>query len=289
MRNSNVHGRTLAIMKKFDIRPTKRFGQNFLIDDNILRGIVSASGITGDDMVLEIGPGIGSLTAFLCESAREVCAVEIDKKLIPVLEDSLSEYENLTIINGDILKTDISALAEEKNGGKPLKVVANLPYYITTPIIMGLLESKAPIKSMTVMIQKEVADRMISLPGKKTYGALSLAVQYYTEAKKVLDVPPSAFIPNPKVSSAVMHLAVREKAPVEVKNEGFLFDVIRASFNQRRKTFINGLKNAALPGCTSEELSKALATLGKSPTVRGEQLSLEEFAGLSNLLYPVEL
>lgn len=285
MKSTSVHGRTLAIMKKYDIRPTKRFGQNFLIDENILEGIVSKSGITKDDMVLEIGPGIGSLTAFLCESAREVCAVEIDKKLIPILEETLSEYSNLTIINGDILKTDITALANDRNEGRPLKVVANLPYYITTPIIMGLLESKVPLKSLTVMIQKEVADRMISLPGKKTYGALSLAVQYYTKAEKVLDVPPSSFIPNPKVSSAVMHLEVRDTPPVKTKSESFLFEIIRASFNQRRKTLVNSLKNASLPGCTSEELCKALETLGKSPTVRGEQLTLEEFAALSNLLY----
>ncbi|MBQ6967360.1 MAG: 16S rRNA (adenine(1518)-N(6)/adenine(1519)-N(6))-dimethyltransferase RsmA, partial [Lachnospiraceae bacterium] len=252
MNKNTVSGRTSAIMKKYDIRPSKRFGQNFLIDEGILRGIVAASSVTKEDMVLEIGPGTGSMTALLCESAREVCAVEIDKKLIPALNDSLKEYENLTIINDDILKTDISAIAEGKNSGKPLKVVANLPYYITTPIIMGLLESKAPIASLTVMVQKEVADRMISPPGKKTYGALSLAVQYYTEAEKVLDVPPSSFIPNPKVSSAVMNLTLRETAPVAVKDEGLMFDIIRASFNQRRKTLVNGLKNAGLPGCSAE-------------------------------------
>ncbi len=284
MDKNSVYGRTNAIIKKYDVRPTKRFGQNFLVDENILRGIITASGITKDDLVLEIGPGIGNLTSVLCENSREVCAVEIDKKLIPVLEESLKEYGNLTIINGDILKTDISALVNEKNGGNPLKVVANLPYYITTPIIMGLLTTKAPIKSLTVMVQKEVADRMISLPGKKTYGALSLAVQYYAEAENVLDVPPSSFIPNPKVSSAVMHLKVREKPPVQTKDEAFMFAVIRASFNQRRKTLVNGLKNASLPGCTGEAVPEALNKLGMSPTIRGEQLSLEEFARLADLL-----
>ena len=284
MNKNTVSGRTSAIMKKYDIRPSKRFGQNFLIDEGILRGIVAASSVTKEDMVLEIGPGTGSMTALLCESAREVCAVEIDKKLIPALNDSLKEYDNLTIINDDILKTDISAIAEEKNSGKPLKVVANLPYYITTPIIMGLLESKTPIASLTVMVQKEVADRMISPPGKKTYGALSLAVQYYTEAEKVLDVPPSSFIPNPKVSSAVMNLTLRETAPVAVKDEGLMFDIIRASFNQRRKTLVNGLKNAGLPGCSAENTAAALDEMGLSPMVRGEQLSLSDFARLSDLI-----
>lgn len=284
MNKNTISGRTSAIMKKFDIRPSKRFGQNFLIDEGILRGIVAAADVTKEDMVLEIGPGTGSMTSLLCENAREVCAVEIDKKLIPALKDSLKEYDNLTIINEDILKTDISAVAEEKNSGKPLKVVANLPYYITTPIITGLLESKAPIISLTVMVQKEVADRMISPPGKKTYGALSLAVQYYTEAKKVLDVPPSSFIPNPKVSSAVMNLTLRETPPVNVRDEGFMFDIIRASFNQRRKTLVNGLKNSGLSGCLAETTVSALEKMGLSPMVRGEQLSLNDFARLSDLI-----
>lgn len=277
-------GGTLSVMKKYDIRPQKKFGQNFLIDRNILEGIVRAAGITKDDMVLEIGPGLGSMTRLLSESAGKVAAVEIDKKLIPVLNDTLKDCPNVMVINEDILKMDIRALILRENNGKPVKVVANLPYYITTPIIMGLLEEKAPVQSMTIMIQKEVAERMTALPGKKTYGALSLAVSFYTEAKKVMEVPPSCFIPAPKVSSTVMHLKVREEPEVKVHDEALLFSLIRASFNQRRKTLYNGLKNDPKLAFTPHELASAIEKLGKSPTVRGEELSLAEFASLADIL-----
>ena len=275
---------TAAVIKKYDVRAQKKYGQNFLRDENVLRRIVEASEVTKEDTVLEIGPGTGALTAFLSESAGEVIAVEIDKKLIPVLEESVGQRENVRIINSDILKTDIGELLRGREQGGCIRVVANLPYYITTPVIMGLMESKALIDSMTVMVQKEVADRMLSLPGKKTYGALTLAVSYHTEAKAVMEVPPECFIPRPKVSSTVMHLKVRKEPPVRVSDEKLLFDIIRASFNQRRKTLANGLKN--YPGITNstEEIVKAIVTLGKGASVRGEQLSLEEFARLSDLL-----
>ncbi|MCR5025563.1 MAG: 16S rRNA (adenine(1518)-N(6)/adenine(1519)-N(6))-dimethyltransferase RsmA [Lachnospiraceae bacterium] len=276
-------GGTTAVLKKFDIRANKRYGQNFLIDGNILNKIISAAEITKDDTVIEIGPGIGGMTQYLCEAAGEVWAFEIDKKLLPVLDDTLKEYENVHIINQDILKVDITRFLAENHITKPVKVVANLPYYITTPIIMGLLESKAPIDSITIMIQKEVADRMISLPGKKTYGALSLAVQYYTEAEAVAIVPPTCFIPQPKVSSTVMRLKIRKTPVVEVLDEEMLFTLIRASFNQRRKTLLNGLKNYPKLGFGSSEITEAIEKLGKPATVRGEELSLEEFAMLSNI------
>ncbi len=275
---------TAAVIKKYDVRAQKKYGQNFLRDENVLRRIVEASEVTKEDTVLEIGPGTGALTAFLSESAGEVIAVEIDKKLIPVLEESVGQRENVRIINSDILKTDIGELLRGREQGGCIRVVANLPYYITTPVIMGLMESKVLIDSMTVMVQKEVADRMLSLPGKKTYGALTLAVSYHTEAKAVMEVPPECFIPRPKVSSTVMHLKVRKEPPVRVSDEKLLFDIIRASFNQRRKTLANGLKN--YPGITNstEAIVKAIDTLGKGASVRGEQLSLEEFARLSDLL-----
>lgn len=276
---------TIEILKKYNFNFQKRFGQNFLIDSNILEKIVSAAEITKEDCVLEIGPGIGTMTQYLAESAREVIAVEIDKALIPILADTLSPYDNVTVINEDILKVDIAALAEEKNQGKPIKVVANLPYYITTPIIMGLFESHVPLKSITIMVQKEVADRMQVGPGTKDYGALSLAVQYYAKPEVVAYVSPECFIPKPNVGSAVIRLDRYEKTPVEVVDEKFLFKVIRAAFNQRRKTLANGLGNASDLNITRAQATEALEALGFSPSVRGETLTLEEFAALSNFLY----
>lgn len=275
---------TAAVIKKYDVRAKKKYGQNFLRDENVLRRIVEASEVTKEDTVLEIGPGTGALTAFLSEGAGEVIAVEIDKKLIPVLEDSVGRRENVRIINADILKTDIEEMVRGRKQGGHIRVVANLPYYITTPVIMELLESKAPIDSMTVMVQKEVAERMLSLPGKKTYGALTLAVLYRTEAEAVTEVPPECFIPRPKVSSTVVHLKVRKEPPVSVADEKLLFDIIRASFNQRRKTLANGLKNYPGITCSPDRIVEAIELLGKGTTVRGEQLSLEEFARLSDLL-----
>ncbi len=235
-------------------------------------------------MVIEIGPGIGTMTQYLCENAREVVAIEIDKNLIPILEDTLSAYDNVTVINEDVLKVDIKKLAEEKNGGRPVKVVANLPYYITTPIIMGLFESHVPIDSITIMVQKEVADRMQEGPGSKEYGALSLAVQYYAKPEIVANVPPNCFMPRPNVGSAVIRLTCHETPPVEVENEEFMFRLIRASFNQRRKTLVNGLTNASFLSVTKEQVMEALEKMNLSPTIRGEALSLEQFALLSNLL-----
>ena len=262
----------------------KKFGQNFLIDSNVLENIVEAAGITKDDFVLEIGPGIGTMTQYLCESARQVLAVEIDKMLIPILEDTLSEYDNVEVINQDVLKVDIKSLVEEKNNGRPIKVVANLPYYITTPIIMGLFESKVPIESITIMVQKEVADRMQTGPGSKDYGALSLAVQYYAEAKVMLNVSATCFMPRPNVDSAVIKLTRHQESPVEVKDESLMFRIIRASFNQRRKTLVNGLKNSSELDFSKEEITEAIKSIGKEENIRGEKLTLEEFAKLSNAL-----
>lgn len=276
--------RTLAVINKYDFAFQKKFGQNFLIDSNVLENIISAAEITKDDFVLEIGPGIGTMTQYLCESAREVVAVEIDKMLIPILEDTLSEYDNVTIINKDILKVDIKSLAEEKNNGRPIKVVANLPYYITTPIIMGLFESNVPIESITIMVQKEVADRMQVGPGTKEYGALSLAVAYYAEANIELEVPATCFMPKPNVGSAVIKLTKHKSPVVDLKDEKLMFKIIRASFNQRRKTLVNGLKNSPELDFSKEEIVKAIKELGKPETVRGETLTLQEFAKLSNLL-----
>lgn len=275
---------TIEILKKYNFTFQKKYGQNFLIDTNILEKIVSASAVTDQDCILEIGPGIGTMTQYLAKSAKEVIAVEIDKALIPILEDTLSGYDNVTIINEDILKLDIGRIVEEKNDGRAIKVVANLPYYITTPIIMGLLESHVPIESVTVMVQKEVADRMQTGPGTKDYGALSLAVQYYTEPKIVLQASPACFMPKPKVGSTVIRLIKHEEPPVDVDDEKFMFSMIRASFNQRRKTLVNGLSNDVKLGLGKEKISEALETMGLPSTVRGEALSLKEFAQLSNLL-----
>lgn len=278
---------TIEILKKYNFNFQKRFGQNFLIDSNILEKIISAAEITKDDCVLEIGPGIGTMTQYLAERAREVIAVEIDKALIPILEDTLSPYDNVTVINEDILKVDIAALAKEKNAGKPIKVVANLPYYITTPIIMGLFESHVPLKSITIMIQKEVADRMQVGPGTKDYGALSLAVQYYAKPEVVAYVSPECFIPRPNVGSAVIRLDRFEEPPVEVSDEKFMFKVIRAAFNQRRKTLANGLGNAPDINISRAQAAEALEALGFGPSIRGEALTLAEFAKLSNYLLTV--
>lgn len=275
---------TIEILKKYHFNFQKRFGQNFLIDSNILDKIVEAAEITKDDCVLEIGPGIGTMTQYLAESAREVVAVEIDKSLIPILKDTLSPYQNVTVINEDILKLDINELVREKNQGRPVKVVANLPYYITTPIIMGLFENHVPLKSITIMVQKEVADRMQVGPGTKDYGALSLAVQYYARPQVVTYVSPACFIPKPNVGSAVIRLDRYEKPPVEAVDEAFLFAVIRAAFNQRRKTLVNGLSNAKELGVSRQQAEDALAELGLSKTIRGEALTLREFALLSNIL-----
>lgn len=275
---------TIEILKKYNFNFQKRFGQNFLIDSHILEKIVESAEITKEDCVLEIGPGIGTMTQYLAESAGQVIAVEIDKSLIPILEDTLSPYDNVSVINEDILKVDIRKLVEEQNAGKPIKVVANLPYYITTPIIMGLFESHVPLDSITIMVQKEVADRMQVGPGTKDYGALSLAVQYYAKPEIVANVPPNCFIPRPNVGSAVIRLTRYEEPPVKVKDEKKMFSLIRASFNQRRKTLVNGLGNAGLPGITKESASAALEQMGLSPTVRGEALTLEQFAQLSDLI-----
>lgn len=273
---------TIEVLQKYHFNFQKKFGQNFLIDTHVLDKIISAAGITKDDFVLEIGPGIGTMTQYLACAAREVVAIEIDKNLIPILEDTLQDYENVSVINDDILKVDIAALAEEKNQGRPIKVVANLPYYITTPIIMGLFEKNVPLESITVMVQKEVADRMQVGPGTKDYGALSLAVQYYAEPYIVANVPPNCFMPRPSVGSAVIRLTRHREMPVLVKDEKLMFRLIRASFNQRRKTLANGLKNSPELQFSKEEIETAIETLGKGASVRGEALTLEEFAKLAN-------
>ena len=275
---------TITVLQKYGFNFQKKFGQNFLIDTHVLDKIIAAAEIGPDDFVLEIGPGIGTMTQYLAESAREVVAVEIDKNLIPILEDTLSAYDNVTVINDDILKVDIQKLAEEKNGGKPIKVVANLPYYITTPIIMGLFESEVPLSSITVMVQKEVADRMQTGPGSKDYGALSLAVQYYAEPYIVANVPPNCFMPRPAVGSAVIRLTRYEKKPVEVKDPSFMFKLIRASFNQRRKTLQNGLHNSSELQLPKEKVVQALEEMGLPAAVRGEKLDLAQFARLADLL-----
>lgn len=284
MANLGIPQNTIEILQKYNFNFQKKFGQNFLIDTTVLDRIISSAEITKEDCVLEIGPGIGTMTQYLAERAREVVAVEIDKALIPILEDTLSAYDNVTVINDDILKVDINKIAEERNGGKPIKVVANLPYYITTPIIMGLFESNVPLKSITIMVQKEVADRMQVGPGTKDYGALSLAVQYYAKPEIVANVPPNCFIPRPNVGSAVIRLNRYDKPPVEVADEKKMFALIRASFNQRRKTLVNGLCNAGGLHVTKEQVQEALETMGLPATVRGETFTLEQFARLSNLL-----
>ena len=275
---------TIEIIQKYEFMFQKKFGQNFLIDTHVLEKIISAAGITKNDCVLEIGPGIGTMTQYLAENAGHVVAVEIDRNLIPILKETLADYDNVTVINEDILRVDIKALDEEYNGGKPIKVVANLPYYITTPIIMGLFESGVPIDNITVMVQKEVADRMKEGPGSKDYGALSLAVQYYAEPEIVANVPPNCFIPRPNVGSAVIRLTRHKEMPVEVKDPALMFKIIRASFNQRRKTLQNGLGNAPELPYTKEQIAAAIAEMGLTPTIRGEALSLAQFAQLSDML-----
>ncbi|HKM00048.1 MAG TPA: 16S rRNA (adenine(1518)-N(6)/adenine(1519)-N(6))-dimethyltransferase RsmA [Mobilitalea sp.] len=275
---------TIEILQKYKFVFQKKFGQNFLIDTHVLDKIVHAADITKEDFVLEIGPGIGTLTQYLCENAKEVVAVEIDKMLIPVLEDTLSAYDNVTVLNEDILKVDLEAIIREKNDGKPIKVVANLPYYITTPIIMELLERHVPLLSVTVMVQKEVAERMQAKPGTKDYGALSLAVQYYTTPYIAAYVPPNCFMPRPNVGSAVINLRLHNTPPIDVKDEALLFKMIRGSFNQRRKTLVNGLNNYAELSYTKEEILEAIKAQGLSESIRGEALTLEQFAGLANQL-----
>lgn len=275
---------TIAVLQKYNFSFQKKFGQNFLIDTHVLDKIIRSAEITKEDMVVEIGPGIGTMTQYLACTAGKVAAIEIDKALIPILEDTLEGYENVQVINDDVLKVDIAKLAEEENGGRPIKVVANLPYYITTPIIMGLFENHVPLKSITVMVQKEVADRMQVGPGTKDYGALSLAVQYYAKPYIVANVPPNCFMPRPKVGSAVIRLERYDEPPVQVEDEKLMFRIIRASFNQRRKTLANGLKNSPELQFSKEEIEKAIEGIGKSVSVRGEALTLEEFAALSNLL-----
>lgn len=275
---------TIEILNKYKFVFQKKFGQNFLIDTHVLDKIIQAADITKEDFVLEVGPGIGTLTQYLCENAREVAAVEIDKMLIPILEDTLSAYDNVTVINQDILKLDLNALVQERNGGKPIKVVANLPYYITTPIIMDLFERHLPLVNITVMVQKEVADRMQAGPGSKDYGALSLAVQYYAEPYIAANVPPNCFMPRPNVGSAVIRLKLHEESPIDVKDEKLLFQMIRASFNQRRKTLVNGLNNSEQLSFAKETIIEALKLNGISENIRGEALTLEQFAALANTL-----
>ena len=273
---------TIEVLQKYNFAFQKRFGQNFLIDTHVLDKIINSAQITKDDFVLEIGPGIGTMTQYLAEAAREVAAVEIDTTLIPILKDTLKDWDNVTVINNDILKVDIRKLALEKNQGRPIKVVANLPYYITTPIIMGLFENQVPIDSITIMVQKEVADRMQVGPGTKDYGALSLAVQYYAKPQIVANVPPNCFMPRPKVGSAVIRLERYAKPPVEVNDEKLMFRIIRASFNQRRKTLVNGLKNSPEIPFSKEQIEAALGMCGLSLNIRGEALTLEQFAQLAN-------
>ena len=279
--------KTIEVLQKYDFVFQKKYGQNFLIDTHVLDKIINAAEITEEDFVLEIGPGIGTMTQYLASRAREVFAVEIDRALIPILEDTLSDFKNVTILNEDILKVDIRKLAEEHNQGKPIKVVANLPYYITTPIIMGLFEEKVPVESITVMVQKEVADRMQTGPGSKDYGALSLAVQYYASPYIVANVPPNCFMPRPKVGSAVIRLSRHEKPPVEVRDSSLMFRIIRASFNQRRKTMVNGLTNAGVLDFTREQIEKVVSDRGFPSGVRGEALTLENFAALANRLLEI--
>jgi 16S rRNA (adenine1518-N6/adenine1519-N6)-dimethyltransferase len=275
---------TIAVLQKYQFNFQKKFGQNFLIDTHVVDKIIEASNIEKNDMVLEIGPGIGTMTQRLCECAKKVVAVEIDSNLIPILQDTLQNYDNVEVINDDILKVDINALAKEKNGGNPIKVVANLPYYITTPIIMGLFESGVPIDSITIMVQKEVADRMQSGPGTKDYGALSLAVQYYARPEIVANVPPNCFMPRPKVGSAVIRLTRHEVAPVKVKDEKLMFRLIRASFNQRRKTLANALNNSPEINVSKEKIQEGIIKLGLPVNVRGEALTLGQFAELADVL-----
>lgn len=279
---------TIEVLQKHDFQFKKKFGQNFLIDTHVLEKIIEAAQITKEDFVLEIGPGIGTMTQYLCEHARRVLAVEIDKNLIPILQETLASYENAEVRQGDILKQDIQAIAKEYNEGKPIKVVANLPYYITTPIIMGLFESHVPLANVTVMVQKEVAERMQAEPGTKTYGALSLAVQYYAKPYLAANVPPNCFMPRPNVGSAVIRLDCLQRTPVEVQDEKLMFRLIRASFNQRRKTLQNGIANSPELSFSKEEVAAALRNQGLSETIRGEKLGLSEFAALADELIKIK-
>jgi len=282
MATLGIPSNTIEVLQKYHFNFQKKFGQNFLIDTHVLEKIMNAAQISKDDCVVEVGPGIGTMTQYLAERAGHVVAVEIDKALIPILSDTLSAYDNVEVINEDILKVDLNRLVQEKNGGRPIKIVANLPYYITTPIIMGLFESHVPLQSITIMVQKEVADRMQVGPGTKDYGALSLAVQYYAKPEIVANVPPNCFMPRPKVGSAVIQLVRYEEPPVQVDNEKLMFRLIRASFNQRRKTLVNGLKNSQELDFSKEEIEKAMAETGIPVNVRGEALTLAEFADLAN-------
>ena len=282
MASLGIPRNTIEILQKYNFNFQKKFGQNFLIDTSVLDRIIAAAEITAEDCVLEIGPGIGTMTQYLAENAGEVVAVEIDRNLIPILEETLADYDNVTVINDDILKVDINKIMEQRNGGRPVKVVANLPYYITTPIIMGLFEKQIPLQSITIMVQKEVAERMQSGPGTKDYGALSLAVQYYAKPEVVANVPPNCFIPRPNVGSAVIRLTRHTEPPVHVEDEKKMFALIRASFSQRRKTLVNGLTNAPELGITKERATAALEEMNLSPMIRGEALTLEQFAELSN-------
>lgn len=278
---------TIAILQKYEFHFQKKYGQNFLIDTSVLERIIKAAQIGPEDCVLEIGPGIGTMTQYLAENAGKVIAVEIDKALIPILEETLAPYDNITVLQGDILKVDIRELAEKYNAGRPMKVVANLPYYITTPIIMGLLEKNMPVKSITVMVQKEVAERMQAKPGTKDYGALSLAVQYYAIPEIVANVPPNCFMPRPAVGSAVVKLECFEKPPVEVQDEKFMFLLIRAAFNQRRKMLVNALSGVQEPVLSKEKVAETLKKISISETIRGERLSLSEFAKLADILHNI--
>ena len=279
---------TIEVINKYKFVFQKKYGQNFLVDTHVLDKIISASNITKEDFVLEVGPGIGTMTQYIANAAREVVAVEIDKMLIPILEDTLADYDNITVINQDILKLDITKLVEEQNGGKPIKVIANLPYYITTPIIMGLFEGHVPIDTITVMVQKEVAQRIQAKPGTKDYGALSLAVQYYASPYIVANVPPNCFIPRPKVASTVIRLTRHITPPIDVRDEALLFKIIRASFSQRRKTLTNGLNNSSEIQISKNLIEASIRKLGVSPDIRGEALTLEEFCILSNVIYDLE-
>ena len=274
---------TIEILNRYRFVFQKKYGQNFLIDTHVLDKIIKAADITDRDYVVEIGPGIGTMTQYLAAAAAKVTAIEIDRALIPILHDTLREYENVDIINEDVLKVDLKRLADEKNDGRPVKVVANLPYYITTPIIMGLFEKHVPVSSVTVMVQKEVADRMQAGPGTKDYGALSLAVQYYALPYVVANVPPNCFMPRPGVGSAVIRLDVHEQPPVQAEDEALLFAVIRASFNQRRKTLQNGLSHVPGLGISKELTVRILEEMGLSASVRGEALTLKQFVDFTNL------
>ena len=274
--------RTIEVIKKYEFCFQKKFGQNFLIDGHVLDKIIAGAGVTKDHM--EIGPGIGTMTQYLAEASGKVVAVEIDRNLLPILQETLADYDNVKVIHADVLSLDLEKLVQEENGGRPIKVVANLPYYITTPIIMGLFENHVPITNVTVMVQKEVAARMKSGPGSKDYGALSLAVQYYAEPYIVANVPCNCFMPRPNVDSAVIRLTRYEEPPVQVKDEKMLFKIIRASFNQRRKTLQNGLNNSSELNFTKDQIAAAIAAAGFSPSVRGEALTLEQFARLTDIL-----